>query len=121
MFIAPKTWDNNKLQHFEKSHKAEIENLAVGLSDQEIYDYYGIEDVNDLPEYDKLFLTVTIKRGRLVAKQNATHHLFEAMKSKDALPASLAYLTRFGHSGWGEDKGTGAKVPTTLKIVLEDA
>ncbi len=121
MLMAPKTWDEEELQCFTKSQMTEIQNLSVGLSDIEIYEYYGIVDVSELPEYDALFLRVNINRGRLTAKQNACHSLFQAMSGRDALPASLAYLTRFGHSGWGEDKGTGSKGPAGIRIILDEA
>ncbi|MCP3665731.1 MAG: hypothetical protein GY696_25090 [Gammaproteobacteria bacterium] len=120
MLIAPKTWDNDKLKVFERSQQAEIRTLSVGLSDQEIYDYYGIDNITRLPEYDRLFLKVNITRGRLVAKQNATHQLFKAMEGKDALPASLAYLTRFGSDAWQSAAGTGARMPREVKIVIEE-
>jgi len=121
MIIAPKVWDDEKLECFERSQMTEIRNLAVGLSDEEVCEYYGIEDRSELPEYDELFLKVNMARGRLVAKQNACHNLFKAMEGKDALPASLAYLTRFGHDAWAQDKGTNAKNPTGIRIILDDA
>jgi len=120
MLIAPKIWDEEKLKCFERAQQAEIQNLSVGLSDSEIYEYFGITDVKELPEYDQLFLKVMMARGRLIAKQNACHSLFKAMEGKDALPASLAYLTRFGHDAWASDKGTNAKNPTGIRIILDD-
>jgi hypothetical protein len=116
---APNIWDYEMLQNFQRQSEAEIRNLAPALSDDQILDYYGLT-IDDLSNYDKRFFTVTAKRGRLVALQNAASHLFDAMKGKDALAASLAYLTRHGSDTWRSESGTGAKSPKTVKIVLED-
>jgi hypothetical protein len=119
MKMAPKNWDGDKLECFEKSQMTEIQNLSVALSDEEMLEYYGIENLDDLPEYDRMFFKVSCSRGRLIAKQNATHRLFKAMEGRDALPASLAYMTRFGHEKWMSE-GTGPKAPKTLKITIEE-
>lgn len=117
---APNIWDYEKLENFERQQEAEIRNLAVALSDEEILSYYGLTK-DDLSEYDAEFFKVITTRGRLVAVQNAASHLFDAMKGKDALAASLAFLTRHGNDSWKSDSGTGAKAPKGIKIILEES
>ena len=118
--IPPVKWDFSKIQVFERLHEAEIRSLAPGLEMDEVLSYYGIESIDLLPEYDRWFFETTWNRGRIIAKQNAAASLIDAMSSRDALPASLAYLTRFGGPNWQAAEGTGAKVAKGLKIVIEE-
>ena len=97
----------------------EIKSLAVALSDEEILDYYDLT-IDDLNDYDKRFFKVTAKRGRLTAVQNAASHVFDAMKGKDKLAASLAYLTRYGNDNWKDPSATGSKAPKTVRLIVED-
>jgi hypothetical protein len=118
--IPPKQWDKNELSVFSGGtlYEIEIRSLAVGLSKEEVLEYYGLE-LGDLPPYDRWFFDVTYARGRLIAKQNATAAMFEAMKGRDQLNASLAYMTRFGNEQWKEKAGVagGAK---EIRIVVDE-
>lgn len=118
--IAPRKWDADKLECFSPSQRAEIENLAVALSDEEIFSYFDITGFDDLPDYDAMFLRVSINRGRLIAKQNACHHLFKAMEGKQGMPAALAYLTRFGHDNWKEGQAGAVGLPKRVSIVIDE-
>lgn len=118
--IPPAVWDATKLQVFERKHEMEIRSLSPGLEIAEILEYYGIDDINLLPEYDRWFLEVSWNRGRIIAKQNAVASIIKSMESRDSLAASLAYLTRFGNDAWQDSSASGAKVPKSIKIVMED-
>ena len=115
----PKTWDMSKLEFFNPhEHTPEINQLCIGLNKEEVLEYYGIT-YDDLPEYDKWYFDITFTRGRTTAKSNAVGKLFTAMKGRDALPASLSYLTRFG-GDWIEKAGESDKMPKSIKIVVEE-
>lgn len=118
--LPPNSWDESQLAVFSKRNEVEIRSLAPGLELDEILEYYNIESLDDLPDYDRLFLEVTFKRARIIAKQNATAHLISSMVGANALSASLAYLTRFGNESWKDSNGTGVKPPKGIRIVLDE-
>ena len=118
--IPPVVWDSAKLQVFERKHEMEIRSLSPGLEIGEILSYYGIDSVDSLPEYDRWFLETAHSRGRIIAKQNAVASIIKSMESRDALAASLAYLTRFGNDSWQSDSGIGSKIPKSIRIVMEE-
>lgn len=118
--IPPTVWDEDSLEVFERKHEMEIRSLAPGLEMEEILEYYGIDSIDLLPDYDRWFFEVTWKRGRILAKQNAAAALIKALEGKGAIDASLHYLTRFGNDNWKMDSASGFKTPKSIRIVMDE-
>ena len=117
--MPPKVWDATKLEVFGEEAKLrslEIQSMAVGLSEEEVLDYYNLEK-GDLPPYDRWFFECNFKRGRLVAKQNATAKLFASMDGNSQ--AIMQYLSRFGSEEWRRD-GASEGLGKQIKIVVDD-
>ncbi len=118
--IPPNVWDEDRLEFWNnpKIQSVEIQHLAMGQSREEILDYYFLDDeILQEHDYDAWFFEVNFRRGRMLAKQNATASLFDSMKGNSA--ASLAYLTRFGKEEWQSDSGTSASHAAEIKVVLD--
>ena len=97
--MPPKIWDADRLVTFTNPtlHAAEIQSLAVGLTRLEVLDYYNLVE-EDLEPYDHWFFDMNYKRGRILAKQNATDSLFDSMASTPN--SAMEYLRRFGLDEW---------------------
>lgn len=119
----PDKWDEKKLKFFEPAHEFNIKDMAKGLSQGDILNWFGLEedDLEKLSAYDQQFFNVSFKRGRVEGLKTSVDNLFQQQRDKGGAPACLAHLTRFADS-WpakDEDEGPGGKV-FNFKVNLGD-
>ncbi len=113
----PAKWDQSKLLFFnDTEHRLEIQSLAVGLTEAEVLQYYGIT-IDQLSPYDRWFFQINFNRGRIEGKKKAVDSLFIAMGRKNDCTASLAYLNRFADK-WPESDARQDS-GRILKVFLE--
>lgn len=80
---------------FKPDMLAEIETLAAGLSENEIFQYYFTTKEQLKPE-DLKYFHIAFTRGRALAKSRAIEKLFASMgDTKTGTAAALSYLKRF--------------------------
>jgi hypothetical protein len=82
-----------ELTIFDEASLLEVEKLAASLSEEETLDFFAIpeERLGKSPA-DAAIFKAAFKRGRSIAKRNASEHLFSQMKTRNGAPAALAYL-----------------------------
>jgi len=111
--------DGLELEFFSAAfHSLEIAQLAAGLSEEEILQYYNVEK-DELGEDDQKFLTMCFNRGRATGLNHAVQKLIENFTGRNGHQACLAYLGNFS-GGWSESaesvKGMGGK---TFRFIVE--
>jgi len=107
--------DEDSLVFFDLHMLAEIEELAIGLSEAEVLDYYALTmddlhtaekmkseddsfDVDDITtaKYDLRWFYISFKRGRTKAKKIACDRLFQNMTNRSGgTQAAVIYLKHF--------------------------
>lgn len=112
----PSEWTKEDLHLFEPGDQYSIQQMASGLSEQEVCDYWGY-DYSELEDNDKFFFDINFKRGRIEAKNRAVQKLFTAMSDRNGYNPALEYLTRFADK-WPDEKAGGA-VNRTFKIMMD--
>jgi hypothetical protein len=95
----------------------EIEQLAVGLSKQEILEYY-FRDEDSLSPNERIILARAFNRGRASAKAKATLSLFNQMNGKDGIKGALSYLVRFAEDWPQLEEESNSKSQHVFKVVM---
>ncbi len=93
------------------AHSAEIRKFARSFTKEEILEYYGCDDINELEPNDREFFEVNFRRGRYDSVDKAVGHLFEHMRSKNGLDAIKYYLSHVDKTWMSPDRlpaGVGA-------------
>ena len=108
--------------YFDHTNLQEIEDLAAGLEQAEVCNWYGLEldQVKESPVDYKYFMIAFLK-GRSNAKRKAVSNLFSAMQGRQAKESAISYLARFSES-WKEpvasDSSPAGKF--SFKVELDD-
>jgi hypothetical protein len=108
---------------FDARDLERVEELASGLSEEEVLSYFYLTP-EDLPPEDARLFKLAFSRGRVTGKAKAVHHLFNSMQSKEGTKASLSYLVRFGQEWPVVDEVNGVKAKDvdasrTFRILLD--
>lgn len=113
-------FDNDKMKYFEPNHEGTIiEDMARGLSMDEVLDYFGC-DMDKLKDDDLSFFKYHYKRGRSLGRKTAVEKLFLQMGQKAGGQVALSYLIRFGNE-WdekpeGDKEAIGKK---SFRVILD--
>lgn len=106
--------DLPELEYFDEQMLSSVEIMACTMEPQEVLDFYGIElddirnpkishdahDAHDAAEDlvltpDYIWFMKAFKRGRSMAKLQASQKLFQSMSTNQGKDACLAYLVRY--------------------------
>ena len=117
----PYSYLPDSLKIFDAASLAEVEEMAAGLSQEEILSYFNISRDQLAPNLEDLaYFEASFNRGRRIAKHKAVVQLFRQMSNeKNGAAASLSYLRQVSEvfpQGEG-DVGVGKNF--SFKVVLD--
>jgi len=90
------------MKNFEADDFMDIEQMAAGMSEKEVLDYYDLT-IDDLDETEAVYFRKHFKRGRGAAKRQMVEALMRAAKAKNGGQFAALYLTKQAED-WPIDK-----------------
>ena len=114
-------WESKELKYFDDNHEGVvIQDMAQGMSQDEVCDYFGAPPMKDLTGEDLRFFKHHYKMGRATGNKRAVNSFFKQMDQRGGGQVALSYLIRFGDD-W-EEKAEGDKEQNgkkSFRIVMD--
>lgn len=110
------------MKYFDPNHEGEqIKNMAVGMSQDEVCEFFGV-NIQNVDGEDLAFFKYWYRMGRADGNKRAVNALFKQMDQRGGGQVALSYLIRFGND-WeekpqGDLEQSGKK---SFRIVLDAA
>jgi len=106
-------FNTDTMVYFDQNHEGEmIKDMSMGMSMNEVCDFFGAPDPSELNPEDLKFLKYWYKMGRANGNSIAVKSLFAQMSQRGGGQVALSYLARFADDWVADidaDKETSGK------------
>lgn len=94
--------------HFEEGDMLVVEEMAAGMSEQEIFDYFSIDSEADLDETEKIYFKKHYKKGKSIGKRKMVNAMMKAANMKGGGAVAASFLAKQGEEWKSDGSGAGS-------------
>lgn len=107
------------LEVFEEKDLIDIESRSVGLTKQEMCDYWAMGIVYDnLPKEDKRFFDLYYNKAQTQGKMDSISNLFKQQGGRNGKDACIDFLIRHAED-WNEQTDTSAGSSKSYRFIMD--